>query len=306
MVLVVRCLICSKELSYEKNDPSQLILHVQQEHPQSSRNSRNSNRIKQTKDETEKILNQSLRKNSVSLNSLIDNETQTDIVWNNLFMKMNQQQQTSGPSKSSPRASKETQNNERASKESIVSRKSDTKVLLRSPSPQLREVVSSPSRFSDELHQKFHERTPLKASTPIKPTTTKHMRDRERVQLEVGDKAKVLFTRDKDDKRVLKADEKRVKFYKTSIERWRPVGDEKIHCPRCHAHKRPVVRTHTEHVTESSFTTTLLMTCWPLCMSPCLFPEPTQENLHCPVCNYHLGFYDHVKKVVLSNPELSQ
>lgn len=336
MVLVVKCLICSKELNYEQNDLSELISHVRQEHPQIKQNSRKFNRPSdrqgdEFKQKAEESLNQSLRRNSMSFNSLIDNETQTDIVWSNLFKKMNKQKNTARSSKETPRTSKESFHqtprssketheqmarissaSPRVSEESKKHRSSDTTMILKSPSAQPREVVSSPSRFSDDL-QKFNERTRLKTSTPVKPTRnlTKQMKDLESVRLDVGKEAKVLFTKSEDEGKTLEFQKgslakKKMKFYKTSIEKWRPVGDEKIHCPRCQSHKRPVVRTHTERVTQSSFATTLLMTCWPLCMSPCLFPEPTQENLHCPVCNYHFGVYDHVLKVVMSNPELSQ
>lgn len=96
------------------------------------------------------------------------------------------------------------------------------------------------------------------------------------------------------------------KFYKTSIERWKPVGDEKINCPRCFAFKRPTVRTQRQHVTDSSVVSSFFMTCWPLCFSPCYLPTPKYENLFCPVCNYHLGIFDHQKKIVISNPNLVQ
>jgi hypothetical protein len=33
MVLVVKCLICQKELTYTKGDPSPLVAHVKFEHP---------------------------------------------------------------------------------------------------------------------------------------------------------------------------------------------------------------------------------------------------------------------------------
>jgi hypothetical protein len=96
------------------------------------------------------------------------------------------------------------------------------------------------------------------------------------------------------------------KFYKTSIERWRPVADEKINCPRCFAFKRPTVRTQRQNVTDSSVVSSFLMTCWPLCFSPCYLPTPKYENLFCPVCNYHLGIFDHQRKIVISNPNLVQ
>ena len=83
------------------------------------------------------------------------------------------------------------------------------------------------------------------------------------------------------------------KCYKTTIEKWKPIGNDKIHCPRCKALKRPIVRTFTEQTTQSPLKTALLLTCWPLCAAPCIIPEPTHENLHCRVCNYEFGIYDH-------------
>ncbi|KAG5674852.1 hypothetical protein PVAND_004797 [Polypedilum vanderplanki] len=97
-----------------------------------------------------------------------------------------------------------------------------------------------------------------------------------------------------------------MKFYKTSIEHWRPIGDAKIHCPRCQSHKRPVIRSQKQHVTSSSIASSFLMACWPLCSSPCFLPEPKYENLHCPVCNFHLGIFDHQKKTVSSNPHIGE
>lgn len=165
-----------------------------------------------------------------------------------------------------------------------------------------------PARIGNE-RGKLNEKTPLKSSPvvlPTKPSTT----NRERLQMHAGRDAKVLFMKNdpaKPEQQEQSQDPKqKAKFYKTSIEKWRPVGDAKIHCPRCQSHKRPIVLTHTERVTESSFVSMLIMTCWPLCFAPCLFPEPTHENLHCPVCRFHLGIYDHQQKIVLCNPKLSR
>jgi hypothetical protein len=100
--------------------------------------------------------------------------------------------------------------------------------------------------------------------------------------------------------------ENHVKFYKTSIERWQPVGDAKIHCIRCKSHVRPIVKHQTaEHISKSFVLSTFLMACWPLCFLPCsLCPEPRFEKLHCRVCNYNLGIYDHHKNTVVPNPNL--
>lgn len=83
------------------------------------------------------------------------------------------------------------------------------------------------------------------------------------------------------------------KCYRTTIEKWKPIGNDKILCPRCKALKRPIVRTFTQQTTQSPLKTALLLTCWPLCAAPCIVPEPTHENLHCRVCNYEFGIYDH-------------
>lgn len=94
---------------------------------------------------------------------------------------------------------------------------------------------------------------------------------------------------------------KHKRIYKTSIQKWSPVGDDKIECPRCHSLKRPTVKTQTEHVSNSSFFSSLLMTCWPCCLSSVfLFPAPSRENLHCAICNYHYGIYDHKLKRILN------
>jgi hypothetical protein len=44
MVLVVKCLICNKELTYTKGNPSELITHLKFEHP-SLRQKRNERKI---------------------------------------------------------------------------------------------------------------------------------------------------------------------------------------------------------------------------------------------------------------------
>ena len=260
MVLVVKCLICSKELAYTQSDPSELISHVKSEHPLvNQRTTRKATK----KDKID--LRQSLDLNAKSFKELIDREIQTDINWKD-FYKMNPQPTSSKQSSSTNRSS--------ASESVTVSK------------------ISSP-RGSDS-RRKSNE------STPLKPQSQR----RESVELKVGKNAKVLYSRGSNDSN--RNFEKHVKFYKTSIETWRPVGDQKINCPRCKSIKRPIVRTHKERKTESSFMSTLFMTCWPCCFSPCMFPEPSHENLHCPVCDFHLGIYDHNLKTVVSNPRLSR
>jgi LITAF-like zinc ribbon domain len=119
------------------------------------------------------------------------------------------------------------------------------------------------------------------------------------LQMELGESSRVLYTKEETPE-----NHRRPTCFKTTIEKWRPVGDEKIHCPRCESFKRPIVRTHTERVTQSSLKSTLMMTCWPLCFAPCLFPPPTHEKLCCRVCNFYFGIYDHKNQKVLVNPEL--
>lgn len=88
MVLVVKCLICNKELSYSHCDPSELILHVKTEHPlvgQRVRKAEESRR--ESKEKTRNDLQHSLKRNSDSLRSLIDKEIQTEIDWK-YFRKM--------------------------------------------------------------------------------------------------------------------------------------------------------------------------------------------------------------------------
>lgn len=284
MVLVVKCLICNKELTYTQSDPSELVAHVRQEHPSVNQRTRKST-TKQNEAKAKAALDigQSLSRNSESLQSLIDREVQTDIIWSH-FEKMNQQVST-------PRSSKN-------------SASGSINVITKTPPLNPRQTASSPARLSDE-RKKFDDKTPLKKVSSDKQ---KRRSSQEKIQMNIGNDAKVLFTSknlpNQTLAKELKTERKRVKFYKTSIERWQPVGDEKIHCPRCQSHKRPIIRTHTERVTESSFVSTLLMTCWPFCLAPCLFPEPTHEKLHCPVCNFHLGIYDHQKKIVIPNPEI--
>lgn len=288
MVLVVKCLICNKELTYLQSDPSELVAHVRLEHPSVNQRTRKSTtKHNEARAKAAHDIEQSLSRNSESLQSLIDREVQTDIIWSH-FEKMNQQVST-------PRSSKD-------------SASGSTNVITKTPPLSPRQTASSPARLSDE-RKKIDDKTPLK-KVPV--TTTDQQKTRrssqEKIQMRIGNDAKVLFTSKNPSNQTLadesKPERKRVKFYKTSIERWQPVGDEKIHCPRCQSHKRPIIRTHTERVTESSFLSTLLMTCWPFCLAPCLFPEPTHEKLHCPVCNFHLGIYDHQKKIVMPNPEI--
>jgi LITAF-like zinc ribbon domain len=99
----------------------------------------------------------------------------------------------------------------------------------------------------------------------------------------------------------LKCLKKHERYYKTSIEKWKPVGNEKIYCPRCQSCKRPTVKVSRNHITSSKLSSAFVLSCWPLCFSPCYLPEPSFENLHCKICNYHLGVYDHENEKIIPN-----
>lgn len=90
------------------------------------------------------------------------------------------------------------------------------------------------------------------------------------------------------------------KLYRTSLQKWRP-GGEKITCPNCGETRKPIIRAHTERVAHSSFGASLIATCWPFCLAPCLFPEPFLEFIHCSVCDHYLGKYDHNQKLLSPN-----
>lgn len=290
MVLVVKCLICKKELTYTQNDPSELITHVRKEHPlvelKKKREFQEDRR--DFREEATRDWRQSLEFNAGILKTLIDKEIQTKIDWK-YFVKMNDAQQSSN----SKRDSKSPTNTQ----ETIIE-------ILSTPRSS-----SATAKLTDGRVNKKRIASKIPRPHNSKSQNTDIQRDNE-IEMDVGREAKVGYSPDgkskvsTNQKKSSRNEQRRIKFYKTSIEKWRPVGDEKIHCPRCESHKRPIVRTHTERVTQSSIGSTLLMTCWPICFAPCLFPEPTHENLHCPVCNYHLGVYDHRVKTVLSNPIL--
>jgi BED zinc finger len=88
MVLVVKCLICNKELNYTHSDPSELIQHVKTEHPLVGAKERKSEQSRrESKEKAANDLKHSLKRNSDSLRSLIDKEIQTEIDWK-YFQKM--------------------------------------------------------------------------------------------------------------------------------------------------------------------------------------------------------------------------
>ncbi|KAL5285808.1 hypothetical protein ACFFRR_007470 [Megaselia abdita] len=92
----------------------------------------------------------------------------------------------------------------------------------------------------------------------------------------------------------------RKRLYKTSIEKWRP-GIGLIYCPKCGTKHRPLVKSHTEKISTSTVGAACILTCWPFCFFPCLFPSPTKEYLHCPVCDNFLGLYDKDRSCVRPN-----
>lgn len=86
MVLVVKCLICNKELKYTHNDSSELILHVRTEHPLVSKEARESAEGRRDQEKSLVDLDLGLRQNSESLKKLIDQQIQTDIDWRHFRM----------------------------------------------------------------------------------------------------------------------------------------------------------------------------------------------------------------------------
>lgn len=292
MVLVVKCLICNKELTYTQSDPSELHWHLKNEHPQRTKILIDSRR---EREKSQEDLRRSLKLNAQILKKQINKEVQTSIDWR-YFERM---------SLNSKRESHERSSRKNSTPQDSPNSSDLHNITVIEKSPK----TFTPATSSDS--EKVNERTPLKTASapPVLQTSSKEKpktASNEKVQAKVGRDAKVYFTKDESKhhskpRHVTKG----AKYYKTSIERWRPVGDEKIHCPRCQSVKRPVVRVNTERITETSIASTFLMTCWPLCFAPCLFPVPTHENLHCPVCNYHLGIYNHQTKAVKSNPELA-
>jgi hypothetical protein len=102
---------------------------------------------------------------------------------------------------------------------------------------------------------------------------------------------------------ILQLANKKVKYYKTSIEKWRP-GGAKIICANCGAKGRPVVKSRTSRQTSSALGASLILTCWPFCLAPCLFSAPKEECLHCATCNFYLGTYDHQRAVIKPNMDV--
>lgn len=266
MVLVVKCLICNKELNYTQTVSGDLIHHVRTEHPLVARKSAGSPRS--SNDRGSNDWRGSFELNSRNLKTVIDKEVQTT--------KMDCECDCEP-------AKLKLQSPQQNSRRSSMSQ--DTVVM----NPASRPPKTIAAQFKLDQLGAINETTPLKSKAPAIASTSKQHKV---MNTEIK---KNLPQSSKDDPR------KRAKLYKTSVEKWRPVGNEKVFCPRCESYKRPIVRTHTERVTESSIVSSFFMACWPICFSPCLFPEPTHENIHCNVCNYHLGIYDHKRKVTIPN-----
>lgn len=91
--------------------------------------------------------------------------------------------------------------------------------------------------------------------------------------------------------------------YKTTVENWRP-GGMSIKCPACQSCRIPVVRSHQQHETRSSFCASLLLCCWTFFCLPCCFPQPKREYLHCSTCNAFLAMYDYEENCVEPNFDL--
>lgn len=76
MVLVVKCLICQKELTYTKGNPSPLVAHVKFDHPNLNQKKTLSEVNK--KETFDKAVEASLGKNSKNIFTLINKSAQTD------------------------------------------------------------------------------------------------------------------------------------------------------------------------------------------------------------------------------------
>ncbi|XP_070498457.1 probable DNA-directed RNA polymerase I subunit RPA43, partial [Chironomus tepperi] len=230
MVLVVKCLICQKELTYSQSNPVDLIEHMKIEHPFKRKSKQTVNK------ETES----SFDVNEEGLKKVIDKSVQTD-----------QLEMASG------------------SQHEYLSH------LYNQNSTRLSNGSGSYESFADETKDNLKKSSQDRKEIPHeKPNTSRKDRPKmipESSRTRLNEHEEVSNERQK----LLKKDKRNPKkFYKTSIERWRPIGDEKINCPRCSAYKRPTVKTQRQHVTDSSIVSSFLMTCWPLCFSPCYLPTP--------------------------------
>ncbi|XP_055838912.1 uncharacterized protein LOC129906942 [Episyrphus balteatus] len=92
------------------------------------------------------------------------------------------------------------------------------------------------------------------------------------------------------------------KMYKTSIEKWRPAKGM-IYCPKCGAHKKPIIKSRSEKLSYSTVGAACILTCWPLCFLPCFFQGPSRDYLHCAECHNFLGMYDKQRNCVRPNRE---
>ncbi|CRL00936.1 CLUMA_CG014701, isoform A [Clunio marinus] len=253
MVLVLRCLICHKELEYTKLDPSELAIHMKNEHSII----RDSDNLQDNL-----YMNRSTEKLYESFNKNFRNMNGQTIIHKNIKTENNRKY-----FRESPENSLEIEN--QTSKATRESNQND-------------ELKAIKNVDDDKLNLLSHVQSNMKP---------------ERKKVTEKPTAKSQYNPISNKKR----SKKHSKLYETSVVKWQSFGDEKFHCPRCLSYKRPVVVTDTEKSTQSSFVATLWMTCWPLCLSTSLLQEPMYENLHCSLCNYQFGIYDHKRKIVTSS-----
>jgi LITAF-like zinc ribbon domain len=334
MVLVVKCLICGKELNYSKSDPNELIIHVRNEHPYTSKAPKRNLPLKhKSQEDLRRTSAQTLK----SIESLIQ-KTDLKPVGGTSVKRMTKRL-SNDSAKSFQSAYSDSDEHFTTPMQTLSTIKEDDVVKapsLRalkyngtsaergsSPTPAPRRhnrtatITANPNDQTPLLREISPKPPPRRrpVTVPGKPhggMPHKHVslrspnRSRDTIDVVAGKGAKVLYTKEHDDANnphhsSPPDNHEKKKSFKTSIERWRPVGDKKVQCPRCHSIKRPIVKTQTERFYESSLVSTVMMTCLPLCFSPCFVPLPAHDNLFCKVCNYHLGIYDHKKQLVFTN-----
>lgn len=385
MVLIVRCLICKKELKYSYGDASELVYHIKSEHPlidikRSSATRRQFEEVQRTP--TKEDL-ESFFRNSKVLHKLVDQESQTvndietlDSMNDNMGVPVGvKSKRDSNDSRKSSSPSQRTYNREsqsyksargsnlskelpkRSSKDESFEEsfqnpggslfESTRKTLIsRTPpdspkrkSSNARTPPDSPRRKAQEL--RTPPDSPRRNSLDVRTPPDSPRRDSEvRKQVELSSR-KVMNVRtsvpspreksmeprsktvnpreatplangkhtryDTVDLEVQEIETtlndstiKKNKLYRTSLQKWRP-GGERITCPNCGETKQPIIRAHTERVAHSAFGASLIATCWPFCLAPCLFPEPFLEFIHCSVCDHYLGKYDHKQRLLSPN-----
>ncbi|XP_055543755.1 uncharacterized protein LOC129729269 [Wyeomyia smithii] len=116
-----------------------------------------------------------------------------------------------------------------------------------------------------------------------------------------GRRKKILYKRVYRPRNALRTHWKAL--YRTTLNNWRP-GGLKITCPVCGKNRYPVIQSHHEHNSKSSWLVSILACCWPFCCLPCCFPKPKREFLHCSVCDAYLAMYDYDRDCIQPNFEL--